>query len=221
MDQLQLDQDMHLLNWLQYFLLAHSTHILYNLLCLVETRKYQLVDFVELTKLFDQIVLDHCYLKIFHRQSDNTVTVGQTLKSADFTSLLSQIKSSVDIIFVDGVYLMIDEVTGEANTPMALTNITRSMKRLAQKHKKPIVMTTQVLTHKMRRGQVTADAIGYSSSFYQDSDVIFALQRQDENDDSSRLLRIVASRNCGPAEVELLWDWEEGRFEEYGSGVSV
>jgi hypothetical protein len=35
------------------------------------------------------------------------------------------------------------------------------------------------------------------------------------------LLRIVASRNCGPAEVELLWDWEEGRFEEYGSGVSV
>jgi hypothetical protein len=74
----------------------------------------------------------------------------------------------------------------------------------------------------MRRGQVSADSIGYSSSFHQDSDVIFALQRQDENDDTSRLLKIVASRNCGPAEIELLWDWEEGKFEEYGSpSVSV
>lgn len=130
-------------------------------------------------------------------------------------------KLQPDIVFVDGVYLMIDEMTGEMTTPLALTNISRSMKRLAQQHEKPIVITTQVLTHKMRRGQVTADSIGYSSSFFQDSDVIFGLQRQDENDDSSRLLKIVASRNCGPAEVELLWDWEEGRFEEYGTGISV
>lgn len=126
-----------------------------------------------------------------------------------------------DILFVDGVYLMVDEMTGEMTTPLALTNITRSMKRLSQQHEIPVVQTTQVLNHKVRRGQVTADSIGYSSSFLQDSDVIFALQRQDENDDSSRLLKIVASRNCGPAEVELLWDWEEGRFEEYGSSVSL
>ena len=126
-----------------------------------------------------------------------------------------------DILFVDGVYLMVDEMTGEMTTPLALTNITRSMKRLSQQHEIPVVQTTQVLNHKVRRGQVTADSIGYSSSFLQDSDVIFALQRQDEADDSSRLLKIVASRNCGPAEVELLWDWEEGRFEEYGSAVSV
>jgi replicative DNA helicase len=131
-------------------------------------------------------------------------------------------KLNPDIVFIDGVYLMVDEMSGEMTTPLALTNITRSMKRLAQQHNKPIVMTTQVLNHKIRRGQVTADSIGYSSSFLQDSDVIFALQRQDENDDTSRLLKIVASRNCGPAEVELLWDWEEGRFEEYGSaGLSV
>jgi len=157
-----------------------------------------------------------------HMDGMHNFYLTDSVTASTITGLSLKIeKLQPDIIFVDGVYLMIDEVTGEANTPMALTNITRSMKRLAQKHKKPIVMTTQVLTHKMRRGQVTADAIGYSSSFYQDSDVIFALQRQDENDDSSRLLRIVASRNCGPAEVELLWDWEEGRFEEYGSGVSV
>lgn len=67
----------------------------------------------------------------------------------------------------------------------------------------------------MKKRQVTADAIGYSSSFYQDSDVIFGLERQDEEDDSSRRLTIVASRNSGPASTDLLWDWEEGKFEEY------
>jgi len=134
------------------------------------------------------------------------------------TGLKSKIeKLKPDIVFVDGVYLMIDEATGESNTPQALTNITRNLKRLAQKENIPIVITTQVLLWKMKKRQVSADAIGYSSSFFQDSDVILGLQKQDEEDDTSRELRIVASRNCGPATSDLLWDWEDGRFEEYGS----
>jgi replicative DNA helicase len=122
-----------------------------------------------------------------------------------------------DIVFVDGVYLMVDEASGESNTPGALTSITRNLKRLAQRQNIPIVISTQVLLWKMKRGQVSADSIGYSSSFFQDSDVILGLQKQDEEDDSSRELRIVASRNSGPATSDLLWDWEGGRFEEYGS----
>lgn len=122
-----------------------------------------------------------------------------------------------NILFVDGVYLMTDEISGERGTPIALRNITQSLKRVAQKFDIPIVQTTQVLNSKVRGGQITADSIAFSSSFHQDSDVIFALQRQDEEDDSSRLLKIVASRNTGPAEVELLWDWEEGKFQEYGA----
>lgn len=125
-------------------------------------------------------------------------------------------KLQPDVIFVDGVYLMLDEATGEMNTPQALTSITRSLKRVAQKYQKPVVITTQVLLWKMKKNTVSADSIGYSSSFFQDSDVILGLQRQDQDDDSSRLLRIVASRNSGPAEVELMWDWEAGKFQEYG-----
>ena len=121
------------------------------------------------------------------------------------------------VVFVDGVYLMVDEATGESNTPQALTNITRSLKRVAQKYELPIVISTQVLLWKMKKRQVSADSIGYSSSFFQDSDVILGLQKQDEEDDTTRELRIVASRNCGPAAVDLLWDWEEGKFQEYGS----
>jgi replicative DNA helicase len=140
------------------------------------------------------------------------------------TGLAAKIdKLRPDIVFVDGVYLMVDEITGEQNSPQALTNITRGLKQLAMAKKIPIVISTQVLLWKMKKRQVSADAIGYSSSFYQDSDVILGLQKQDEEDDTSRELRIVASRNCGPASSDLLWDWEEGKFEEYGSlfGIST
>jgi len=112
---------------------------------------------------------------------------------------------------------MVDEISGERNTPLALTNITRSLKKLAQQIQKPVIITTQVLNWKVRGGKVTASAIGYSSSFEQDSDVILSLERQDAEDDTSRILRIASSRNCGPAEVDLLWDWENGKFQEYAT----
>jgi hypothetical protein len=118
-----------------------------------------------------------------------------------------------DIVFVDGVYLMLDEVTGEMNTPQAITNITRALKRMAQKIDKPVIITTQTLLWKMRAGKVTADSIGYSSSFFQDSDVILGLEPVEE-DEHIRLLKIVASRNCGPSEVALTWKWETGCFHD-------
>jgi replicative DNA helicase len=137
-------------------------------------------------------------------------TNGQTV-----SAVASKIQSkNPDIVFIDGTYLMIDEQTNESNTPQAITNITRSLKRLAQKVKKPIVISTQALAWKMRNGQVTADSIGYSSSFHQDADVIFGLQRVDENVDDTRLLRVIASRNSGLTEAQLLWDWNTGAFRE-------
>lgn len=118
-----------------------------------------------------------------------------------------------DVVFVDGVYLMMDELTGEMNTPQAITNITRALKRLAQRIDKPIVITTQTLLWKMRAGKVTADSIGYSSSFFQDSDVILGLEPVEE-DESIRLLKVVASRNCPPKETSLTWRWETGCFHD-------
>lgn len=118
-----------------------------------------------------------------------------------------------DIVFVDGVYLMLDEITGEMNTPQAITNITRALKRLAQKIHKPVIITTQTLLWKMRAGKVTADSIGYSSSFFQDSDVILGLEPIEEDEDL-RNLKVVASRNCGPTETALTWRWETGCFHD-------
>ena len=118
-----------------------------------------------------------------------------------------------DIIFVDGVYLMFDQVTGEANTPQALTNITRGLKRVAQSMQIPVVITTQTLLWKMKGGKVTADSIGYSSSFFQDSDVILGLEPV-ENDDKIRLLKVVQSRNCPPESTSITWSWDTGCFHD-------
>lgn len=142
--------------------------------------------------------------------------LGDSASGNTVSALRLQIeKFDPAVIFVDGVYLMVDEESGEKGTPRAMTNITRSLKRLGQSADIPVVISTQTLLWKQKGSEVTADAIGYSSSFFQDSDVILALQQSEANVENSRLLKIAASRNCGPAEADLLWDWEHGRFEEY------
>lgn len=130
-------------------------------------------------------------------------------------------KFKPEIVFVDGMYLMIDEETGERESERSLRSLTRNMKRVAQRYDIPIVVSTQALRSKMRAGKVTADSIGYTSSFLQDSDIVLALQRQDEEDDSSRSLSVVASRISSMGSTDLLWDWEEGRFEEYAGFTNI
>lgn len=122
-----------------------------------------------------------------------------------------------DVVFIDGVYLMMDEQTGESNTPQALTGITRSLKRLAQRTNKPIIITTQALNWKTKKGKVSTDSIGYSSSFLQDADVVFGLEREDENVDDTRILKVLASRQSGNTEASLMWDWSSGLFREMSS----
>lgn len=145
-----------------------------------------------------------------------------TVASRTITGLCAKVeKYNPDILFVDGMYLMFDEETGETESERSLRSLTRGMKRVAQRYDIPVVVSTQTLRSKMRGGKVTADSIGYTSSFLQDSDIVLVLQRQDEEDDSSRSLTVAASRISGMGSTDLLWDWEEGRFEEYAAFAGV
>jgi replicative DNA helicase len=146
--------------------------------------------------------------------SSSAFTLSENRGGSTVSSLAAKIeRNKPDIVFVDGVYLMWDEQTGERGTPQAITNITRSLKELAQRTQLPIVISTQVLPWKTKSGKVTADSIGYSSSFYQDSDVILALERVD-GDDELRELRVEESRNCGKEDTLLVWRWETGCFHD-------
>ena len=164
--------------------------------------KLQTVEEDRYLKLLDDMKTQ----KPFHLvDAVNGLTVSALLAKAE------QLKP--DILFVDGVYLMMDEVTGDANTPQALTNITRALKRVAQRLNIPVVITTQTLLWKMKGGKVTADSIGYSSSFFQDSDVILGLEPV-EDDEEIRLLKIVQSRNAPPSETSITWNWDTGCFHD-------
>jgi replicative DNA helicase len=142
---------------------------------------------------------------------------------ASYTSTLSGIAAKIDavqpgIVFVDGVYMMQDEQGQPAGSPQALTNLTRGFKRLAMNRRLPINISTQVLTSKMSKTKgITADSIGYSSSFQQDADnIIGVLPTEDEN---VQEISIVLSRNCPKLKVYVAWDWETGQFEELQSDV--
>lgn len=128
------------------------------------------------------------------------------------------------VVFIDGIYMLTDEQTGEVNTPQALTNITRSLKRMASAVGKPVVINTQALGWKMKGTRLSMNSIGYSSSFAQDSDVVLGLERLDDDDPTAagiRMLKVIASRNSGLAEVELSFDYSTGTLEEFSSAGVV
>lgn len=149
-------------------------------------------------------------------QMSNPLTLTDSSSGTTVSMLASKIDDlgRPDLIVIDGVYLMVDELTGESSTPQSLTNITRSLKRLAQNIQRPIFITTQALQWKMKKTRLNSQSAGYSSSFVQDSDVVLGLEKVDEEIDDARILRVLMSRNCGPVETFLMWNFEEGRFEE-------
>jgi replicative DNA helicase len=125
-------------------------------------------------------------------------------------------KHEPGLLIVDGVYLMDDENGEPKGTPQALTNITRSLKRVAQNFNIPIIGTTQVLAWKLgnkKSRQITSDSIGYSSSFVQDSDLVLGVE-SDPDIDNQSIIRVVIARSAPRGEVRIKWDWEHMDFTE-------
>ncbi len=124
------------------------------------------------------------------------------------------------ILYVDGTYLMDDEHGEPKGSSQALTNITRGLKRLAQTHRIPIVITTQALGWKTSRTKgIDADSIGYTSSFAQDSDLVLGVQA-DPDDETIRKLYTVIGRSVGRVDMRCTFDWGTMSFDEleYGGG---
>jgi replicative DNA helicase len=121
-----------------------------------------------------------------------------------------------DIVFVDGLYLMDNEIGAEPGSPRAFTAVSRSLKRLAQRLKIPIVGTTQALTSKMKGDAVTMHSLGWTSAWSQDADLILGAARESGSD----LIKfsIVAGRQASPFDIPIKCNWEESEFTEYEGG---
>lgn len=183
-----------------------------------EDRLMSLLSGVGLTKILNGTVTNKEF-----KQVEDALTVRQGLHgfviTSDITSAttLSGVYAKAqqyqpDIIFVDGAYLMDPEGNHDKGSPQHLTELTRGFKRMAQTLRLPIVITTQALLSRSRNG-LTADSIGYSSSFAQDSDGVYGV-RADERVRNVSKLSVILQRSgpTGSAYVETIWD--QGRIEE-------
>jgi len=119
------------------------------------------------------------------------------------------------VLFIDGVYLMDDENGEPKGSAAAITNITRSLKRVAQLFGIPVVISTQTLYSKMRGQSIKASSIGYSSSFGQDSDTVIAIEPREEDGDTEVWLKVLLSRSGPLVEVQIDFDWSTSTFSEY------
>jgi replicative DNA helicase len=147
------------------------------------------------------------------------VVTEDTSSLTTVSALAAKVKEfKPDLLFVDGVYLMDDENGEPKGSPQALTNITRSLKRLAQNADIPVIGTTQVLSWKLgnkKSRKITADSIGYTSSFAQDSDLIVGVE-SDPDIDNQSIIRVVLARSAPLGEIRINWDWQNMNFTEVG-----
>ena len=119
------------------------------------------------------------------------------------------------ITMIDGIYLMEDEEGEGAGTPQALTNISRGLRRMNLATKVPIVITTQVLEHKMSRKQgITAGSVGYTSAIGQDCTTMLGVAKNPDREGMSTL-SVVLSRSGPLAKTDIEIDWEHGRIIEH------
>lgn len=130
---------------------------------------------------------------------------------------ISGIQTKIDqlspsVVFVDGAYFLYDEVSRESQTPLALTNISRGLKKLALNNDIPVVITTQSLSHKVGAKGLTASSLGYTSAWVQDADLVVGMEATDEA--LFYRMKILASRNAPPQEHLLCINWDAPSFEE-------
>jgi hypothetical protein len=124
-----------------------------------------------------------------------------------------------DVVFVDSAYLMQSELPKvEQSSPQALTDIARSLKKLAQTQRIPIVVTTQASSTRSRGGKLNADSAMYTQAWRQSADVLLGVERVEpdapEDGEVSIMLRVLATRSGPRADTIIMWDWSKGRCLE-------
>ena len=155
------------------------------------------------------------------RAVDMRKSMQSFVLSSDITSAttVSGVQAKIQqyqpaVVFIDGVYLMDPEGPFDKGSSFALTDITRSLKRLAQQQRIPVVITTQSLLARSKSG-LSLHSIGYTSSFGQDSDLVLGTERlNEENMQPIVKFHVIASRSGPRQETFLQWDWAHGRVDE-------
>ena len=117
-----------------------------------------------------------------------------------------------DLIVVDGAYLMEDE-QGAREDWARITHITRDLKKVAKRLKKPILINTQADQRTTKKSGPNLGDIKYSQAIAQDSDNVLALFRDEVMiADNEMGIRVQKNREGTLGKVVINWDFKKMDF---------
>lgn len=128
-------------------------------------------------------------------------------------------KYNPDIILIDSAYLMEDD-QGAKDDWLRVAHITRDLKKLAKRCKKPIFINTQADKNTSKKTGPELGSIMYTQAIGQDSDDVWALFRDDIMiADNEMAIKILKQREGSLGKILLNWDFSEMNFSEIYSDV--
>jgi replicative DNA helicase len=123
-------------------------------------------------------------------------------------------KYDPDVIFIDSAYLMEDD-QGAKDDWLRVAHITRDLKKLAKRCKKPIIINTQADKNTSKKTGPELGSIMYTQAIGQDSDDIWALFRDDiMRNDNEMALKILKQREGNLGRIMMNWNFDTMDFSE-------
>jgi replicative DNA helicase len=121
-----------------------------------------------------------------------------------------------DIVFIDGMYQMTDDTREWSNEAMALTAVSRGLKRLAATEHIPIIGTTQALDSRISKKHGTVmDSLGYTRAWAQDANVVIGIDRPNPHLNEVHV-KVVGARSMAGVTVQVTVDLSTGTLFEGG-----
>lgn len=123
-------------------------------------------------------------------------------------------KYEPDIILIDSAYLMEDD-QGAKDDWLRVAHITRDLKKLAKRCKKPILINTQADKNTSKKTGPELGSIMYTQAIGQDSDNVLALYRDEVMiNDREMGLKVLKQREGTLGKLVLNWDFDTMNFSE-------
>jgi replicative DNA helicase len=121
-------------------------------------------------------------------------------------------KYNPDLVLIDGCYLMEDD-QGAKDDWLRVTHITRDLKKIAKRKKKPIFINTQADKNTSKRTGPELGDISFAQSIGMDSDVILAGYRDDiMRNDNEMCIKVLKQREGSTGRVLMSWDFDHMNF---------
>ena len=145
------------------------------------------------------------------------------LVGGDFDFTLPSLEAAIDdvepdIVIVDGAYLL--KASGDSRHERA-SNMFDQLKRLAKRHKVPVVATTQLNREAKANSpkSIQADTVALTDVAGWNADLLVGLvQTEDMRMDNRMQFKFLKVRESAATELELTWDFIRMEFEEVDDG---